>query len=348
MTRSDDNPVTLKSIADKVGTQGGAACRNCGSVKTQQTVCGFDVNYLTSREPFFILHCFECGLDFTAPELSEPELAAAYPSSYRVWSESLRWMGRNRNRLSRFVALASGSLSYTELFYPALLRPEKFGPPGRMLEVGCGSGASLSIFRAAGWEVVGIEPSEVAARQALDRGLNVIKGSLEQVELPLGHFDTVVMHHVIEHLRILGPNLDKLSASLADRGRIYIGLPNFGTAPRKFFGPAWSLLDLPRHRFHFTPESLRNLLCKHGLEVVEERFLVNVDAVLQSLVNLYLHRRLTRSPATFAPGLAIQTRTALSDFVAPVVSTIFGRALPARIGSNATSFCVIAVKIEKG
>jgi len=75
------------------------------------------------------------------------------------------------------------------------------GERGRLLEIGCGSGAFLERMRQLGWEVAGFEPDPVAAEIARTRrGLDVRAGTLEAAGFAEGTFDAVALHHVIEHL----------------------------------------------------------------------------------------------------------------------------------------------------
>jgi SAM-dependent methyltransferase len=64
--------------------------------------------------------------------------------------------------------------------------------PGRLLDVGCGTGFHTVRFAEAGWSVVGIDPSHDQLRHARERGLEVVSGRGE--ELPFGEdeFDAAV------------------------------------------------------------------------------------------------------------------------------------------------------------
>ena len=64
--------------------------------------------------------------------------------------------------------------------------------PGRLLDVGCGTGFHTVRFAEAGWSVVGIDPSDDQLRRARGRGLEVVHGRGE--ELPFGEdeFDAAV------------------------------------------------------------------------------------------------------------------------------------------------------------
>ena len=318
-----------------------ATCKVCAFQWAERVLIGFDLNYSTSTSAHSIFNCPRCGIAFTTPELSETQLAAAYPRNYHVWGGSLAWLGKKRRDLLRTTAWLSGSGTYATLFYPDVIEPRRFGLPARVLEVGCGNGAGLAVLREAGWDAVGVEPDPQAASRARSKGLTVIQCHLEECALEKGHYDVIILHHVLEHLTDLNRGLDLVVAALAPKGRLYIGVPNFSSGPRRFFGPSWSLLDLPRHRFHFSPSALRSVLGKHGLKVVDEFHTAGVESIIQSWVNLYLNRKASAGPG-YRPGrVVIRFRQALSRSLGPVLSAIFGRFLLRVATQNGSTFGLI-------
>jgi len=57
-------------------------------------------------------------------------------------------------------------------------------PPsdGRLLDVGCGSGAFLKQAEEAGWKVEGVDPDPDAVKLAQDSGLDVRQGGIEMLK----------------------------------------------------------------------------------------------------------------------------------------------------------------------
>lgn len=324
-----------------------SGCPACGFASPSRVLLGFDLNYLTSRHCNSVYVCPSCGIGYTLPRLDPNELADAYPRNYHVWGDSLRWLGTHRRALLRMTAWLSGALSYAELFYPDVIDPRCFGRPGRILEVGCGSGASLAVMQAAGWTALGIEPNPIAVKHARERGVVVSHASLETCKLPSGYYDVITLHHVLEHVVDLNRSLDLLRDALAPRGRIYIAVPNFGSGPCQFFGPSWALLDLPRHRFHFTPASLRHLLAKHGLRVVDEHHIPSLESVVQSIANLYLNRALERNVRYHQAMAANRLRHVLSNGLGSILSFVFGRFLSIVAPNRGSAFAIVAERDQK-
>ena len=64
--------------------------------------------------------------------------------------------------------------------------------PGRLLDVGCGTGFHTVRFAEAGWSVVGVDPSADQLRLALERGLEVVQAHGEELPFGDGEFDAAV------------------------------------------------------------------------------------------------------------------------------------------------------------
>lgn len=99
----------------------------------------------------------------------------------------------------------------------------------RVLEVGCGSGATLSRIRYQfpNAEVYGIELMEEVAKAGRFMG-NIITGNIETMELPYEkqYFDYILFGDVLEHLRDPAAVLCKLGEYLADGGQVIASIPN--------------------------------------------------------------------------------------------------------------------------
>jgi 2-polyprenyl-3-methyl-5-hydroxy-6-metoxy-1,4-benzoquinol methylase len=128
---------------------------------------------------------------------------------------------------------------------------------GRLLEVGCGSGRLLAVMRDSGWEVLGVEPDNEAARVAQQRyGVPVVVGTLPQASLPDESFDVVMMSHVIEHLYDPVATLRACRRVLKIGGKLVVLTPNSASLGHFFFRQWWVHLDPPRHHHIFSIRTL--------------------------------------------------------------------------------------------
>jgi SAM-dependent methyltransferase len=146
---------------------------------------------------------------------------------------------------------------------------ERHAPRGRLLDLGCWVGFTLSEAERRGWNGVGIEPSEFAADYARRRlGLDVRRGELLDAELEPASFDAVFMGDVIEHLPGLSQTLGRVSDVLVSNGVLAMTLPDAGSRVARAMGRRWWSV-IPTHVHYFTRASMRTLLERGGYEVLQ-------------------------------------------------------------------------------
>jgi len=152
---------------------------------------------------------------------------------------------------------------------------DRFRKTSRLLEVGSGYGYFLELASQAGWDAEGVEISNYACEAARSRGCKVHQKDLLSVPLPSESFDVIVMWDVIEHL----PNVEKLvehcAVLLRPGGAFIARTPDARAlryskglskgAYRHFAYPA----NTAEHVFHFTPETLSQLMARMGLQEIE-------------------------------------------------------------------------------
>lgn len=143
---------------------------------------------------------------------------------------------------------------------------------GQVLEIGCGSGATLAWLRQVGCatRTVGVEISEVAAQSARAHADEVHCLDFERVEIPVAgaKFDLILCLDVLEHMVNPWQAIERLvSLYLVPGGTMIVSLPNVGhysvVLPLLFQG-RWDyqdagLLDRTHLRF-FTRRTAKRLL----------------------------------------------------------------------------------------
>lgn len=148
------------------------------------------------------------------------------------------------------------------------------GQAGRLLDVGCGEGFTLSYFRRAGWEIEGLDYSAAgvttmhpACIDALVVG-DVI--SLLEERIQFRHsYDVIWLSNVLEHVPDPVGLLEQLKQLLAVNGLLVVCVPNdFSTLQRylldkeKVDTPYW--IALPDHLAYFDKDSLRKIALHTG------------------------------------------------------------------------------------
>lgn len=194
------------------------------------------------------------------PPASQEELAAFYPGSYQAYVLQRGILGALQRRGQQLILARA-------------LRRAPLGVLGEgrartVLDIGCGRGDLGAALGRRGWQVSGIDPSPSACALAEARGIAVHVGTLASVSLEEESFDAAVMTHSLEHVVDPRGDLGRVRRLLRPGGTLVISLPNFGSWQRRQFGANWFPLELPRHRTHFTRDSLEHALTGEGFDVV--------------------------------------------------------------------------------
>ena len=79
------------------------------------------------------------------------------------------------------------------------------------------------------------------------------------------------MWHSLEHTENPRTSLDRAHRWLRPGGLLVVEVPNYLSTDALKYGKTWDGWSLPYHFFHFTPESLDELLSQHGFEVIRRK-----------------------------------------------------------------------------
>jgi SAM-dependent methyltransferase len=129
-------------------------------------------------------------------------------------------------------------------------------PGERLLDVGCGGGGHLDLFRRPGCDLTGIDPSPLMldeARQRLGRRAELHQGRTEDLPFPDNVFDLVTLITALEFAD--EPSRVLAEAVRVSRGRVLVGIMNRwsliglqGRLPSLFAAPP----DAKLHSLHLT------------------------------------------------------------------------------------------------
>src|SRR5580658_1532727 len=141
----------------------------------------------------------------------------------------------------------------------------KCKPDGRLLELGCGSGAKLKSMKELGWQVEGVDFDPAAVGQARERGITAHLGTLSDQEFPDETFDAIIGIHFIEHIPDPLGMLQECRRVLKPGGLLVMLTPNAGSWGHRIYRADWRGLEPPRHLHIFTPSSLARMCREAGL-----------------------------------------------------------------------------------
>lgn len=137
---------------------------------------------------------------------------------------------------------------------------------GRLLEIGCGSGAMLKSMVERGWQAEGLDFDPAAVANARQKGLTVHLGSMGDQNFSAGSFDAIVMSHVIEHVPAPRTLLQECHRVLKPGGRLVMITPNTESLGHHLFGANWRGLEPPRHLHLFNLMAAKKLVTSCGFK----------------------------------------------------------------------------------
>jgi SAM-dependent methyltransferase len=135
---------------------------------------------------------------------------------------------------------------------------------GRVLDNGCGVGQYVAHLAPYAGMVVGLEYELPRAKDAQERGPNILSAAGEDLPFPSGIFGLILSHEVLEHVADDRASVREMVRALRPGGRIALFVPNRGY-PFETHGIYW------RREYHFgniplvnwLPRRLRNRLAPH-------------------------------------------------------------------------------------
>jgi len=247
-------PVPLSdSVAHRGSTTGlgnhySEPCLMCGHRSVQQWLRAPDRLH-GREEEYTLLRCPSCSLVWLSQPPMPEEMHLHYSDAYH---KLISGAGDNPKRWNERKADLA-----------------QYKDSGALLDLGCSSGSFLNSIRSKSWSLYGIEMSPDEARRAEERtGAQVFVGSVLDAPFAAGSFDVITCFDVLEHLYEPLRVMAKVEQWLKPGGIFYVQVPNIDSAEAHIFGTYWHGLELPRHLFHYSPDSLRTLAEMAGLRGV--------------------------------------------------------------------------------
>ena len=203
-----------------------------------------------------ISKCQNCGLVFLNPMPTEEYLTSLYPVTYYSY---LGFYPKKESFIKHFFKNA--------LLNKKTLDP-KFEHPGKILDIGCGSGKFLFEMKKKGWEVYGVEVNESAAKLGNElENLNIHCGNLLTSKFPSNSFDYIRSNHSFEHMMNPIEVLNEIHRIIKPDGKLMIGVPNIDSFNARVFKKYWWYLGAPAHTFNYSVSTLSQILNKTGFKV---------------------------------------------------------------------------------
>lgn len=232
-------------------------------------------DYYATGEVFDVFHCDHCGFTFTQGAPVEAEIGRYYESPDYISHSDTRKGAMNTIyhwvrslMLNRKARLVEGELHQGK---------------GTLLDIGTGTGYFPRVMQQRGWTVEAVEKNAAARKFAADHfGLSVKEDdALDSFDSQ--SFDAITLWHVMEHLEKLDDVWQLFARLLKQAGVLVIAVPNCSSYDARIYGKEWAAYDVPRHLWHFTPDTMRALGEKHGFKL-EKFYPMPFDAFYVSML----------------------------------------------------------------
>ena len=272
----------------------------CGGTQLERALTCVD-HYATG-EMFHLCRCAECGFLFTQDFPAEAEIGRYYETpDYISHSDTKKGLV---NRAYHYVR------RYMLRRKARLIMNEAHRKEGRLLDIGTGTGYFPATMKTLGWQVQALEKNATARDFARTHFGMEVKHETALADYAPESFDVITLWHVMEHLEHLNETWERLRSLLTDKGVLVIAVPNPSSYDARKYGAYWAAYDVPRHLWHFTPDTMQRFGAKHGF-ILSARYPMPFDAFYVSmLTERYMHR-----PASFFRGLLVGTLAWFSSLV---------------------------------
>lgn len=236
---------TVINVNSGKGWAKNEACPGCGSSNRK---C------IMQRFGRCVVQCQDCELGYMDAFPVDPEDVYSH-EGYNATQE-VNYLTQVDYRKERFAKERIG-----------IIQRHVSKPDARILDVGCGTGWFLEVAIREGFAASGLElGKEIAAATSKRLNIPVFTETLQNLE---GKFDVITLFDLLEHVTDPKAVLAAVRDHLNPGGIALIFCPNLDSVGLSILKDRSSLVMPAEHLFYFTPKSLRGLIEKSQLEVVE-------------------------------------------------------------------------------
>ena len=238
-------PTTLRGIGRAI------RCLNCGSRRfaVYRVVRNMDPNTEKLIDRIAVALCRDCGLIYQNPRIPEKQMDALYQRLEDKITGAFTDTVTEQENLSRLEALKK-------------IKPA----PARILEIGCSDGTFMNLARLAGYEVVGIDPSQPNCDKAMREYPELDVRCLFLDGFKSGEtFDAICHFFVFEHVFHPDEFLSQIRKLLRPGGMMYFEIPNVESFARLPFA---NNLFTYQHTAHYSPSTVRAMLARYRYRTI--------------------------------------------------------------------------------
>jgi SAM-dependent methyltransferase len=209
-----------------------------------------------------------CSFIYLDPRLTPEELKLLYSDEYFL-HDGADFGAHSPTDYE--TAAIKGSVKFPEI----LGWIQRYKSSGEFFEVGSGMGYFLDFARKNGYHVSGIEYAELGVRTCQNKfGLDVTRGSIEELPTRTERYDVIFMGDVLEHLVQPLEMVRKSYAMLRSSGVLAMEVPSMfnslagrmAVTGMRMLGTKKKMGMPPYHVNEFTPKTLRAMIERAGFK----------------------------------------------------------------------------------
>jgi 2-polyprenyl-3-methyl-5-hydroxy-6-metoxy-1,4-benzoquinol methylase len=242
------------------------SCPLCGG--RHQSEYAYCTDNVISGESYSLLECKECGLVYTANAPSDKAAA-----KYEKLQQKLQ-LGESPKGVTNLLYYAAREIMLRRKY--KLIKRLSYRKRGTLLNYGAKTGFFSDYMIRKNWAVTSVEKFHQERQFALELFHHRMIDVTEMDYLKENSFDVVTMWHVMEHIQNLDNMWDELYRILDDTGIAIIAVPNSKSYDAQRYGEHWAAYDVPRHLWHFTPNTIMRWGEKHNF-LLERQFTMPFD-----------------------------------------------------------------------
>jgi len=218
------------------------------------------VDHPISKESFDLSECSKCGFTFTNSAPVQSEIAKYYQSeNYISHSDTKTGLVNKVYYRVRKIMLSRKH---------RLIKNLTAGK--EILDIGCGTAHFLGYMKEKQYSTLGIEVDKKAREYGKSKFQIDILPTEKFVDGSINKkFSTITMWHVLEHIYDPREYLSLIKDLMNPDSYLIVALPNKNCFDAQYYKSYWAGYDVPRHLWHFSPETFERFAQSMNFEITQ-------------------------------------------------------------------------------
>lgn len=216
-----------------------------------------------SQEVFDIFECKKCTFLFTQNIPTQEKIGYYYQAeTYVSHTNTTKGLFFKLYHVARSIMLNKKQ---------KLIEKYSGKKTGSILDIGAATGYFLNHMKNNGFHATAVEVDEDSRKFCEDKFNIKSTPPIDFFAKEQPKFDIITMWHVMEHVHDMHMYVDKINELLDDDGIAVIAVPNHAASEVSFFKEYWDGYDVPRHLWHFEPQTMEQLFDQHGFQLIKKK-----------------------------------------------------------------------------